>query len=31
MFVTDETLLEKFNLKNLNVSDKALREKSLEA
>ncbi|OJX49435.1 MAG: hypothetical protein BGO88_14410 [Flavobacterium sp. 38-13] len=31
LFVTDETLLEKFNLKNLNVSDKALREKSLEA
>lgn len=31
LFVTDDTLLEKFNLKNLNVSDKALREKSLEA
>lgn len=31
LFVNDYTLLEKFNLKNLNVSDKALREKSLEA
>lgn len=31
LFVTDDTLLEKFNLKNLNVSDKALREKSVEA
>ena len=31
LFVNDETQFEKFNLKNLNVSDKALREKSLEA
>lgn len=31
LFVDDDTLFEKFNLKNLNVSDKALREKSLEA
>lgn len=31
LFVNEETQFEKFNLKNLNVSDKALREKSLEA
>ena len=31
LFVDDDTQFEKFNLKNLNVSDKALREKSLEA
>ncbi len=31
LFVEEETQFEKFNLKNLNVSDKALREKSLEA
>lgn len=31
LFVNDETQFEKFHLKNLNVSDKALREKSLEA
>lgn len=31
LFVKDETQFEKFNLKNLNVSDKSLREKSLEA
>jgi hypothetical protein len=31
LFVSENTLLEKFSLKNLNISDKALREKSLEA
>ncbi len=31
LFVNEETLLEKFNLKNLNVSDKVMREKSVEA
>lgn len=31
LFVHDDTLLEKFSLKNLNVSDKALRGKSVEA
>ncbi|MFE3872498.1 hypothetical protein ACFX5F_14825 [Flavobacterium sp. ZS1P70] len=31
LFIKDETQFEKFNLKNLNVSDKSLREKSLEA
>ena len=31
LFVNEDTQFEKFNLKNLNVSDKALREKSLEA
>nr|WP_315173977.1 hypothetical protein [uncultured Flavobacterium sp.] len=31
LFVNNETQFEKFNLKNLNVSDKVLREKSLEA
>lgn len=31
LFVHDNTLLEKFSLKNLNVSDKALRGKSIEA
>lgn len=31
LFVDDNTLFEKFSLKNLNVSDKAIRGKSLEA
>lgn len=31
LFVNENTSFEKFSLKNLNVSDKALREKSLEA
>jgi hypothetical protein len=31
LFVNDETSFEKFSLKNLNVSDKAVREKTLEA
>ena len=31
LFVTDDTSFEKFSLKNLNVSDKAVREKTIEA
>lgn len=31
LFVNDNTSFEKFNLKNLNVSDKAIRSKSMEA
>ncbi len=31
LFIEDNTNFEKFSLKNLNVSDKALREKTLEA
>ncbi|MNK04813.1 hypothetical protein D3C87_226860 [compost metagenome] len=31
LFVDDDTSFEKFSLKNLNVSDKAVREKSMEA
>lgn len=31
LFVDDDTNFEKFSLKNLNVSDKAIREKSVEA
>lgn len=31
LFVDEETTFEKFGLKNMNVSDNALREKSLEA
>jgi hypothetical protein len=31
LFVNDDTSFEKFSLKNLNVSDKAVREKTLEA
>jgi hypothetical protein len=31
LFVTDDTSFEKFSLKNLNVSDKAVREKTVEA
>lgn len=31
LFVNDDTSFEKLSLKNLNVSDKALREKTLEA
>ena len=31
LFVNDDTTFEKFSLKNLNVSDKAVREKTLEA
>lgn len=31
LFVNDETSFEKFSLKNLNVSDKAVREKTIEA
>jgi len=31
LFVDDDTNFEKFSLKNLNVSDKAIREKSIEA
>lgn len=31
LFVDDDTSFEKFSLRNLNVSDKAIREKSMEA
>ncbi|WP_018343719.1 hypothetical protein [Cytophaga aurantiaca] len=31
LFIKDETQFEKFHLKNLNVSNKAVREKSIEA
>lgn len=31
LFVDDDTSFEKFSLKNLNVSDKAVREKTIEA
>lgn len=31
LFVNDDTSFEKFSLKNLNVSDKAVREKTVEA
>jgi len=31
LFVNDDTSFEKFSLKNLNVSDNAIREKSIEA
>ncbi len=31
LFVDDNTLFEKFGLKNMNVSDKAVRQKSIEA
>jgi len=31
LFVNDDTSFEKFSLKNLNVSDKAVREKTIEA
>ena len=31
LFVTDDTSFEKFSLKNLNVSDRAVREKTIEA
>ena len=31
LFITDDTNFEKFSLKNLNVSDKAVREKTIEA